>query len=273
VVRRNKFVNIIVCIKQVPDPEAPVSQFAVDAAGHKVIPAPAVMPVVSPFDENAIEAALQLKEAYGGKVTALSLGPPSFLEALKRGLRMEVDNAILVEGQGLPEPDPQGTAYILAKAIEKVGGYDLILCGRQAGDWDQGQVGCGIAEILNIPCVSIVSKIELIDKSLRVHRLVQDGYEILEVPLPALLTVSNEINLPRLTTVAGILRTATTKIPVWTIQDLGIDPAALAERSRLTNLQSLCIPEIRVECQVVGGETPEEMALNLVQTLRANKII
>ena len=265
--------NILVCIKQVPDPEAAVTQFSVDATGHKMVPAPAVTSVVSPFDENAIEAALQLKEAHGGKVTVLSLGPPSSLEALKRGLRMGVDNAVLVEDQGLPQPDPQGTAYILAKAIEKIGGYDLILCGRQAGDWDQGQVGCGVAEILNIPCVSIISKMEAIDKSLRVHRLVEDGYEILEVPLPALLTVSNEINLPRLTTVAGILRTAATKIPVWTIQDLGIDPAALAERSRLTNLQSLCIPEIRVECQIVGGETPEEMAQNLVETLRANKII
>lgn len=265
--------NILVCIKQVPDPEAPVTQFSVDDTGHKMVPAPAVTAVVSPFDENAIEAALQLKEAYGGKVTALSLGSASSLEALKRALRMGVDDAVLVEDQGLPKPDPQGTAYVLAKATERIGSYDLILCGRQAGDWDQGQVGCGIGEILNIPCVSIVSKVEVIEKSLRVQRLVEDGYEVLEVPLPALLTVSNEMNLPRLTTVAGILRTATTKIPVWTIQDLGIDPAALAERSRLTNLQSLSIPEINVECQIVEGETPEEMALNLVQTLKAKKII
>jgi electron transfer flavoprotein beta subunit len=266
-------VKIIVCIKQVPDPEAPVTQFSVDTTGQKVIPASAVMPVISPFDENAIEAALQIKEAHGGKVTVLSLGTLSSLEALKRGLRLGVDDAVLVEGKDLPDPDPQGTAYILAKAVQKIGGYDLILCGRQAADWDQGQVGCGIAEILDLPCVSIVSKIEVIDKALRVNRLVEDGYEILEVPLPAVLTVTNEINLPRLTSVAGILRATTTKIPVWKMQDVGIDPAALAERSRLTQLKSLCIPEIKVECQIVGGETPKEAALNLMQTLRANKII
>ncbi len=265
--------NIIVCIKQVPDPEAPVTQFTVDAAGHKVIPASTVTPLISPFDENAIEAALQIKETRGGKVTVLSLGPLSSLEALKRGLRMGVDDAVLVEGKDLPEPDPQGTAYILAKAIEKIGSYDLILCGRQAADWDQGQVGCGIGEFLHIPCVSIVSKIEVIDQGLRVHRLIEDGYEILEVPLPAVLTVTNEINLPRLTSVAGILRATSTKIPVWTIQDVGSDPATLVELSKQTELKSLYIPEVKVECQMVTGETPEEAALKLIQTLRAHKII
>lgn len=265
--------NIIVCIKQVPDPEAPVSQFAVDAAGHKVVPAPAVTSVVSPFDENAIEAALQLKEADGGKVTVLTLGSRASLEALKRGMRMGADDAVLVESKDLPDPDPQGTAYILAKAIEKIGGYDLILCGRQAADWDQGQVGCGIAEILNIPCVSIVSKIEAIGNALRVNRLAEDGYEIMEVSLPVLLTVTNEINQPRLTTVAGILRTTTAKIPVWTIQDVGVNSTTLAEYSSLTQLKNLVIPEIKVECQMVGGETPEEAALNLVKVLKANKIM
>jgi electron transfer flavoprotein beta subunit len=266
-------VNIIVCIKQVPDPEAPVTQFTADAAGQKMVPASAVASVVSPFDENAIEAGLQLKEANGGKVTVLSLGPLSSLEALKRGTRMGADEAVLVEGKDLPEPDPQGTAYILAKAIEKIGGCDLILCGRQAADWDQGQVGCGIAEILGLPFISIVSKIGVIDKALRINSLSEDGYEVMEVPLPAVLTLTNEINQPRLTTVAGILRTATIKIPVWSIQDIGVDTAALAEHSSLTELKNLCIPEIKVECQIVGGETPEEAALNLVNALRSKKII
>lgn len=265
--------NIIVCIKQVPDPEAPVTQFSVDAAAQKVIPASVVMPVVSPFDENAIEASIQLKEAHGGKTTVLTLGPTSSMEALKRGLRLGVDDAILVESKDLPDPDPQGTAYILAKAIEKIGNYDLVLCGRQAADWDQGQVGCGIAEILGIPCVSIVSKIEVIDQGLRVHRLVEDGYEVMELPLPAVLTVTNEMNLPRLTSVACVLRTATYKIPTWKVQDIGVDEAALAERSTLMELKNLVIPEIKVECQILGGETPEDAALNLIKALRANKII
>lgn len=265
--------NIIVCVKLVPDPEAPVTQFSVDSKAGKVVASSAVTPVVSPFDENAIEAGLQLKEAHGGKVTLLTLGPMESLEALKRGMRMGADEAFLVDGTGLPEPDPQGTAYILAKAIQKIGNYDLVLCGRQAADWDQGQVGCGLGEILNIPCVSIVSKIEVADKALRVHGLVEDGYEVVDVPMPAVLTVTNEINLPRLTTVAGILRTSTVKIPTWKLADIGADPEAIKELCGLTQMKNLCIPEIKVECQIVGGETPEEAALNLVKTLRASKII
>ena len=265
--------NIIVCIKQVPDPEAPVTQFSVDAAGQKMVPAAAVTSVVSPFDENAIEAGLQLKEAHGGKVTVLSLGPVSTLEALKRGTRMGADDAILVEGKDLPEPAPQAIAFILAKAIEKIGGYDLILCGRQGADWDQGQVGCAIAESLDLPYISIVSKIEVIDKALRIHSLTEDGYEVMETPMPSVLTVTNEINQPRLTTVAGILRTTTMKIPVWSLQDIGVDPATVAECGRLTELKNLCIPEVKIECQLVGGETPEEAALSLVNVLRADKVI
>ncbi|MFH1524630.1 MAG: electron transfer flavoprotein subunit beta/FixA family protein [Chloroflexota bacterium] len=265
--------NIIVCVKQVPDPESPVTQFSVDSASHTMVPASGVASVVSPFDENAIEAGLQLKEAHGGKVTVLSLGPLSSLEALKRGTRMGADEAVLVEETDLPEPDPQRTAYILSKAIEKIGGCDLVLCGRQAADWDQGQVGCGIAEILGLPYVSIVSNVEMIDNALRVHSLVEDGYEIMEVPLPAVLTITNEINQPRLTTVAGVLRTATIKIPVWSIEDIGADPVVLAERSKLTELKNLCIPEVNVECQIVEGETPEDAALSLVNVLRSQKII
>ncbi len=265
--------NIIVCVKLVPDPEAPVTQFSVDSKACKVVSSSAVTPVVSPFDENAVEAGLQLKEAHAGKVTLLTLGPLESMEALKRGLRMGADDAFWVDGTGLPEPDPQGTAYILAKAIEKIGNYDLVLCGRQAADWDQGQVGCGLGEILNIPCVSIVSRIEVVDKVLRVRRLVEEGYEALEVPMPAVLTVTNEMNLPRLTTVAGILRTSTIKIPAWKLADIGVDAAVLQELQGLTRIKSLCIPEVKVECQVIGGETPEEAALNLVKALRASKII
>ena len=264
--------NIIACVKNIPDPEATVDKFSVDSAALKMVPAQGVAAVVSPFDENAIEAALQLKEAHGGKVTALSLGPESSLEALKRATRMGADEGVLIDSQGLPDPDPQGTAYILAKAIEKIGEYDLILCGRQAGDWDQGQVGVGIAELLGIPCISIVSKIEVIDGALRVQRLVEDGYEVLEVPLPALLTLTSEINLPRLTSVQGILRTSTLKFPVWSREEIGLDPATLEVSSSLSSLKNLYIPEFKGECELMEGE-PEEAATQLIETLRANKIV
>ncbi len=269
---RSRDVNIIVCLKQVPDPDAPVDQFTVDATAQKLVPAPSVTPVVSPFDQNAIEAALQIKEAHGGKVTALSLGVPSPLEALKRALHMGVDDAVLVDNGGMSGPEPQATAYLLAKAIERIGNFDLVLCGRQAADWDQGQVGCLIGEILNIPCVTIVSRIEIEDGALRVRRLVEDGYEVMELPVPALLTVTNEINQPRLPKVKWIVRASSMTIPVWSRQEIGIDPS-LFEGLRSPHLESLYIPEIKGDCQIITGETPEEMAANLVTALRVNKII
>jgi electron transfer flavoprotein alpha/beta subunit len=265
--------NIIVCIKQIPDPEAVVEQFSADEAAKKLIPAPGVAFVINPFDENAIEAALQLKEAHGGKVTALSLGPDSSLEALKRALQMGADEAALIEDPGLPEPDPQGTAYLLAKGIEKIGEYDLVICGRQAGDWDQGQVGIYIADFLNIPSVTIVTKIEKDDGFLRVERLAEDGYEIMQVGIPALLTVSNEINLPRLTPVAAILRAASITIPVWSTQDIGVEPDTLESSHSHIQLDRLYIPEIKGECELIQGEDGDELAANLIKALEGNKII
>lgn len=264
--------NIIVCLKQVPDPDAQVDQFTIDSAARKMVPAATVNPVVSPFDQNAIEAALKIKETCGGKVTALSLGPPSPLEALKRALHMGVDDAVLVDDEGLSGPEPLTTAYILAKAIQKIGNVDLVLCGRQGADWDQGQVGSIIAEILNIPCTTIVSRIEITDGGLRVRRLVEDGYEVMDLPLPALLTVTNEINQPRLPVVKWIIRASSIKIPVWSRQEIGIDPSVLGT-FRSPRLESLYIPVFKGDCQMMTGETPEEMAANLVTALRVNKMI
>jgi electron transfer flavoprotein alpha/beta subunit len=265
--------NSIVCIKQIPDPEAVVEQFSADEAAKKLIPAPGVAFVINPFDENAIEAALQLKEAHGGKVTALCLGSDSSLEALKRALQMGVDDAALIEAPDLPQPDPRVTAYLLAKGIEKIGDYDLILCGRQAGDWDQGQVGTYIADFLNIPSVTIVTKIQKEEGFLRVDRLSEEGHEIMQVSIPALLTVSNEINLPRLTPVAAILRAATITIPAWSIHDISVESATLKSLCSPVQLDRLYIPEIKGECEIIQGEEGGELASNLIKALEGNKII
>jgi electron transfer flavoprotein beta subunit len=266
--------NIIVCVKLIPDPEAPVHHYRIDSTGGRMETVQGVVPVVSPFDENAVEAGLQLKEAHGGQVTVLTVGSPASQEALKRALRMGADDAVQVDGEGLPEPAPQVTAYLLAKAIEKIGDYDLILCGRQAGDWDQGQVGCLISECLDIPSVSIVKQVEIIDGgAMRVQRLTEEGYEVMELPTPALLTITNEINQPRLTTVAGVLRTSKIKIPVWSKEDIGAEPDLLESLGALTHMESLYIPEVSVECQIIAGDTPEEQGANLVNSLREQKII
>jgi electron transfer flavoprotein beta subunit len=266
--------HIIVCVKLIPDPEAPVHHYRIADSGKKMETVQGVAPVVNPFDENAIEAALQLKEARGGKVTALTVGPKSFHEALKRALRMGADDAVQVDGGGLGEPAPQVTAYLLAKAIERIGAYDLVLCGRQAGDWDQGQVGCLTAECLNIPCVTIVRYMEVREGGvLRVQRLAEGGYELMEMPMPALLTLSNEINRPRLTTVAGVLRATKIRIPVWSREDIGADSNLLESLGALTQMEDLYIPEVSKDCQIMEGNTPEEQAANLVNSLRGQKII
>ncbi|MFH1243428.1 MAG: electron transfer flavoprotein subunit beta/FixA family protein [Pseudomonadota bacterium] len=267
--------HIIVCVKLIPDPEAPLHHYRIADSGKKMETVQGVAPVVNPFDENAIEAALQLKEAHGGKVTALTVGPKSFQEALKRALRLGADDAVQVDGEGgLGEPAPQVTAYLLAKAIERIGAYDLVLCGRQAGDWDQGQVGSLTAECLNIPCVTIVRHMEVGEEGvMRVQRLAEGGYEVMEMPMPALLTLSNEINQPRLTTVAGVLRATKIKIPVWSRGDIGGDPSLLESLGALTQMENLYIPEVSKDCQIMEGNTPEEQAANLVNSLRAQKII
>ena len=266
--------NIIVCVKLIPDPEAPVQHYKMAPDGRKMETVKGVQPVVNPFDENAIEAALQLKEAHGGKVIALTVGPAASQEALKRALRMGADEAVQVDAEGLAEPAPQATAYLLAKAIEKIGEYDLVLCGRQAGDWDQGQVGALTAECLNIPCVTIVKHIEMIDGgTIRVQRLMENGYQVMDLPAPSLLTVTNEINLPRLTNVAAVLRASKIKIPVWSKEDIGVDGDLLGSLAASTAMERLYIPEVSMDCQIMSGDTPEDQAANLVSTLREQKII
>ncbi len=167
--------NIIVCCKQVVDPEAPPASFKVDTAANRVVPPPGVAPVISPFDENAVEAALRLKDAQGGKVTVLSLGNNLLREVVKKPLSMGADELILLEDEAFTDGDSWSTAYALAMAIKKIGSYDLILCGRQAADWDAGQVGSAIAEILGLPSVTLAKKIESTAGKARVEGITADG--------------------------------------------------------------------------------------------------
>ena len=143
--------NVIVCIKQVIDPEAPPSSFKIDTSTSRVVPPPGVSPVISTFDEYAVEAALRIKEATGGKVTALSLGVNLLRDVVKKTLAMGADELILLEDPAFTDGDSWSTAYALAMAIKKIGQFDLVLCGRQAADWDSGQVGSGIAEFWDCP--------------------------------------------------------------------------------------------------------------------------
>jgi len=185
--------KIIVCAKQVPDPSASSSGTTVDTESMQVIPPQGTPPVISPYDENALEAALMIKDAQGAQVTVLSLGRNLAKPVLRRSLAVGADELILLQDNAFEKLDSYATAHILTAAIREIGDYDLILCGRQAADTDAGQVGSGIAEILKIPGITAACKVEPGNGKVMVERVVSDDIEEVEAPMPALVTVSSEI--------------------------------------------------------------------------------
>lgn len=264
--------NIIVCVKQVVDPEAPPSAFKVDPAANRMVAGPGVASVISPFDEHAIEAALRIKDKQPARITAISLGANLLREVVKKPLSMGADALILLDDEAFAGGDSWSTAYALAMAIRKVGSYDLILCGRQASDWDAGQVGSGIAEILGLPAVTLAKKIETADGKVRVERVVADGYELIETALPALITVTNELGQPRYPTVKGIMAAKKIEPIVWKPADIGGDPAQIGAAGRETRLLKLFQPVREGKCEFIAGQTPEEAGANLAVKLREAKL-
>ena len=265
--------NIIVCVKQIPDPETPPASFKIDPEAKKAIPAPGVAPVINPFDEQAVEAALRIKDAHDAKVTVLSLGPASARDVLKHAMAMGADEGFLLDTSVFEGSDSYATALALSTAIKKIGEYDLIFCGRQAGDWDNGQVGLGIAELLGIPSVIPAQKAEVADGKVLVERVIPDGYEILEMPTPALIAVSNELGEPRYATLKGIMTAAKKEVTVWNAQELGLEPAQVGPSGARTKILKLFIPVREAKCFFVEGETLEEAATNLALKLREDKVV
>ena len=262
--------NIIVCVKQVMDPETPASAFAIDSDARRVVPAPGIPPVVNGFDENAVEAALKIKDAGEAKITVISVGNGFVMDVMKKPLSMGADELILVEDELVQDLDSYATATVLAEAIKKVGEYDLILCGRQASDWDNAHVSLGVAEMLGLPSVTIAQKIEVTDNGVVVERALTDGYEVVEAPLPALVTVSNELGEPRYPTLRGIM-TASRKTPtVWSASDLGLSADALAPKLQLSEI---FIPVSDGQVEIVEGEDEADAGRKLALRLREEKLI
>ncbi len=264
--------NVIVCVKQVIDPEAPPASFKIDAATNKAV-LPGVPPVIDPYGEYAVEAALRIKDAKGGKVTAISLGTNLLREVVKKPLSMGADELILLEDPAFVDGDSWSTAYALVMAIKKVGSYDLILCGREASDTNAGQVGPGIAELLGLPSVTLAKKIDITDGKARVERVTADGYEVIEVPLPALITASNEIGEPRYPTIKGIMGAKKKEPVVWKPADIGVQPTEIGAAGRRAKMLKLFQPVRERKVEIMKGETPEEAAVNLALKLREAKLL
>lgn len=266
--------NIIVCVKQIPDPETPAASFKVDEAAKKVIPAQGIAPVVNPYDPQATEAALRLKDATGGgKVTVISLGPDSARDAIKHALAMGADEGVLLSDPAFDGMDNFQTAKALAKAIEKVGGADLILMGRAAADWDMGVVPTGVGQLLNLPVVTVAKAIEASGNTLKVERVLDDGFQSVEVNAPAIISISNEFGEPRYPQLRQIMMAAKKSVQVWSAADLGLGADEVGSANRWLPLEALYVPKVESNVEIIEGDTPEEKAKNLAAKLRAAKLV
>jgi len=260
---RSLKMNTIVCIKQVPE----TTEVKINPETNTLI-REGVKSIINPFDMYAIEEAVRLKEKMGGKTTVITMGPPQAEAALREAISLGIDEGILVCDRAFAGSDTWATSYTLSAAIKKRGEFDLILCGKQASDGDTAQVGPGVSMHLDIPQVTYVKKIEEIkDKSLRVERLMEEGFEIIEVPLPALLTVVKEINEPRLPSLRGMMRAKQSKITLWTQKELNLDPQQIGLCGSPTQVIKIFTPAQRVGGQVLKGETPQICA-QLVELLK-----
>lgn len=248
--------DIIVFIKQVPD----TTDVKIDPQTNTLI-REGVRSVINPFDLYAIEEALRLREAHGGKVTVLSMGPPQALAALREALAMGADEAALVSDRAFAGSDTLATSYTLAQAAKRVGAFDLLLCGKQATDGDTAQVGPGIAVHLNLPQSAFVKRIVEVEKRwITVQRMTEEGYDVLRLPLPALITVVKEINVPRYASLTGKVRARRQAIPVWGPKDLGCDESRLGLNGSPTWVEKIFAPPARAGGSVVTG-TEDNIAL------------
>lgn len=259
--------RIIVCIKQVPDS----GEVRFDKETHTMI-REGLPSIINPFDENAIEAALQLKEQHGGEVIIISMGPPQVVEQLRHTIAMGADQAILLSDRRFALADTLATAYTLSTAIKKIGNYDLILFGKQAIDGDTAQVGPGVAEMLGLPQITYVRKVKIEDGKIIAETVLEDSYELVEAALPAALTIVKEMNEPRHPSLRGALKAKKAEIPIWTPDDINADPNRIGKTGSPTNVIRTFSPEPRGESELLSG-IPDEIAEAVFARLRKHNII
>jgi electron transfer flavoprotein beta subunit len=264
--------RIVVPIKQVPETNA----VKMDEETGTMI-REGVEAIINPLDLYAIEIAIRLREAHGGEVVTLSMGPPKAVSALREAIAMGCDTAVLISGKAFAGSDTWATSYVLAAAIRTLGDYDMVICGERATDGDTGQVGPGIASWLNLPVATYIGKVEHIDgKSCRVHRLVEDGYEVLDCELPVVLTVVKEIADPRLPTLRGKQKAKRVEIPSLGPDDLDVTETNLGLNGSPTRVVKIFRPKVARQCEKVAAtdeQAAHEAADRLVAFLRKKELI
>jgi len=260
--------NIVVCIKQVPD----TTKIKINPETNTLM-REGVESIINPFDMYAIEEAIRLREAHGGTVTVLTMGPPQADSALREAISMGVDEACLVSDRAFAGSDTWATAYTLAAAVKKMGQVDLILCGKQAIDGDTAQVGPSLADHLGIPFVAFVRKVRTVGSDeMVVERTFEEGYEVVSMPLPGLITVVKEINEPRLPSLKGKMRAKKAEITTFTRDDLEVQDLYLGLDGSPTRVVKIFSPDLSRDGVKWDGD-PADMAAYLVKGLKEQGIL
>ncbi len=258
--------NIVVCVKQVPG----TMEVKMNKETNTII-REGVEAIINPFDTYAVEEGLRIKEKTGGKVTVLSMGIPAVAELLKSTIGLGVDDAVLLSDRAFAGADTLATAYALSKGVDKIGDVDLIICGKQATDGDTAQVGPSLAEKLGYPHTTYVRKIEEIREGyIRCQRMTEDGYEVVEMPLPAVITVVKEINEPRLPSIKNMMRAKKAVVNVWTADDIGADKDLCGLKGSPTQVVKTFVPVHEIESEMIEGDAAEQ-ARKLAEKLMTMK--
>lgn len=266
--RKEANLNIIVCIKQVLDPQIPPAKFKLDSQGKRVIPPEGIPPVINPYDAQAVELAIRLKNKYGGKITVLTMGDEEAVNIVRHAIAVGADEGIVLADELFEGSDSFSTAYILTKGIQKIKEYNLVLCGRQAADWDEAVVGSIIAENLDLPLVTLAWDIDLVENELKIKRVILGGYQLFAVSMPALVTVSHEVGQPRLPSGWGIISAARKQIPIWNAFSIDANPSQIGFKAARRRLIKLFLPERQRKCEIIQGKTSAEAAMKLTERLR-----
>ena len=266
--------KIVVCIKEILDPDIPSTIFEVDEAANAVKEGVGLRYVISPFDAQAIELALRLRDKVGDcAISLLTLGGESARTIVKYGLALGADDAFMLIDDAFDGGDSHVTARALASAIRRIGGADLVLTGRQAADRDAGVVGPGIAEMLELPLVTFAAEVTVEGRNLVVERALSDATEIVEVPMPALVTASHEVGAVRHASLRETMKAARKPVTVWTADDLGLTADDLGARGARVTLERLYVPATDVACEFVVGDSAAELAAKLVERLATERLI
>lgn len=260
--------KIVACIKQVPD----TTEVKINPETNTLV-REGVDSIINPFDMYAIEEALRIKEKLNGEVIVLTMGPPQAENALKEAMSLGCDDAILITDRNFAGSDTLATAYTLTRGIKSIGGVDLIICGKQAIDGDTAQVGPGIAQMLDIPCITFVGKVEEIDENhIKAYRMMEEGYNIIESSLPCLISVVKEINEPRLPSLRGKMKAMKTEITKWNAAYIACEVDRIGLMGSPTWVKKIFAPPKKEKGMIFRGE-PQDAVRQLVGELKDKGII